>query len=268
MAIVKIEKSLREIIKTWKDRIICYPPKGIGFNAYLIDVSTGDIHNYIHADCDALRHIATNYNSLLIKIISQYDGYLKEAVLNTIKYEATRRAFKKQHNWIHDSYKNLIEAKKADVDRSNAQIKQLKTIINEQKQEISQLKSDCRERLAQIQVDALLKQKEREIKQKDHKIQQLQQQLCQRDREIDSLNSEFKTGLQELQLKYKWLIAQFIREQRERQKIDHKNKSLQTCQNLFRKAQNKIKRLSNENKNLKRQNILFSQQLKVLTAKV
>jgi predicted RNase H-like nuclease (RuvC/YqgF family) len=267
MATTKIQESLREIIQIWQDRIICYPPKGTGYNAYLIDASTGVLHNYIHADCNTLRHVATNYDLLLVKITTEYHGYLKEAILNTIKYEATRRAFKKQHTWIHDSYQSLIEIKKADVDRHNEQIEQLKTIIKEQKQEITQLKNDCRNRLEQLQVEALLKQKEREIQQKDARIQQLQAQLSQRDREINNLNSEFQKGLEELKLKYKWLIAQFIKEQSHRQQEDRRNKSLKTCQNLFKKAQNKIKLLSTENNYLKEENYLLSQQLKVLTAK-
>ncbi|MGF1540124.1 MAG: hypothetical protein ACFCU5_06665 [Pleurocapsa sp.] len=91
--------SLQDIVQSWKDRIICLSPKGEGFSAYLVDSTTGELINYLHADCDHLRHLATNYDKLLPKIKFQYNGYLKEAILNTIKYETTRRAFNKLINF-------------------------------------------------------------------------------------------------------------------------------------------------------------------------
>ena len=261
------QESLQNIIQGWKDRIICMSPKGEGYNAYLIDSSTGNMVNYIHADCNQLRHLATNYDTLLSKIKSQYYGYLKEAVLNTIKYEATRRAFKKQHYWIHNSYQDLIETKKNNLDRQNNDVKKLKAIIKEQKQDIAQLKSECRNNLEQLQINALLKQKEQEIEQKDREIKQLKQQLLESDCEINKLQLEFNSGLKELKLKYKWLIAQFIQERSEQQQQSRKNKSLQSCQNIFKKAQNKLKQLQAENANLRQQNAGLNYQLRILEAK-
>ncbi len=261
------QQSLQEIIQSWKERIICMSPKGEGYNAYLVDSSTGDIVNYIHADCDRLRHLATNYDTLLPKIKSQYYGYLKEAILNTIKYEATRRAFKKQHQWIHDSYQHLIEAQKNSIDKQNNDVEHLKAIIKEQKQDIAKLKTECRNNLEQLQADALLKQKQKEIEQKNREIQQLKQKLLESDREIDKLKSEFNSGLRELKLKYKWLIAQFIQERTEQQRQARRNKSLQSCQNLFKKAQDKIKKLQAENANLRQQNTGLNYQLRILEAK-
>ena len=267
MNTVTQQESLQNIIQSWKDRIICMYPKGEGYNAYLVDANTGNIVNYIHADCNQLRHLATNYDTLLPKIKSQYYGYLKEAVLNTIKYEATRRAFKKQHQWIHDSYQNLIEAKKHNLDRQNSDVEKLKAIIKEQKQDIAKLKSECRNNLQQLQADALLKQKEREIEQKNREIQQLKKQLLESDREINKLQSEFNSGLQELKLKYKWLIAQFIQERTEQQQQSRRNKSLRSCQNLFKKAQKKLRQLQAENANLKQQNAGLNYQLRILEVK-
>ena len=101
--------SLKEIVQGWKDQIICFPPQGEGYSAYFVDSRTSEPINYMNASCDELRHLATNYNSILTKIKNQYYGYLKEAILNTVKYEATRRVVKKQHEWIQSSYKSLIE---------------------------------------------------------------------------------------------------------------------------------------------------------------
>jgi len=255
---------LEEIIQTWKDQIICLPPKGEGYNAYLIDVSNGNLLNYIHANCDNLRHMATNYDALLIKIRAEYEGYLKEAILNTIKYEATRRAFKKQHEWIQKSYKSLIEQKKINADQQSTEIEQLKRIISKHQEEIAKIKSECQGRLAEIQANTLLKQREAEIQQKNTEIARLNQQLLECDRELTTLKSELNNGLNQLKLKYKWLIAQFIQERTKQQQTDQRNKSLKTCQNLFQKAQRKINSLNHENKYLKQENLSLQNKIKML----
>jgi chromosome segregation ATPase len=260
-------QSLQDIVQIWKDRIICLPPKGEGYDAYLIDLNTGELINYLRADCDCLRHLATNYDKLLPKIKAQYNGYLKEAILNTIKYETTRRAFKKQHQWIHNTYQYLVEQKKNNIDRQNNDVEQLQAIIREQKQDIAQLKSECRNNLEQLQIEALLQQKQREIEQKNYQIESLKQQLLESDREIVQLKTELNKGLQELKLKYKWLLAQFIQDCTTKQQESRRNKSLQSCQNLFKKAQDKIKNLQLENDNLRQQNTTMSYQLRVLEAK-
>lgn len=261
---VRPKDSLQSIIKTWKAQIICLSPKGEGYNAYLVNTKCGSLINYIHATCDELRHSATNYDSLLIKIKDKYDGNLKEAILNTIKYETTRRAFKKQHEWIQNSYKVLIEAKQLNVEQQSAEIQQLKQIITEQKAEVAKIKQECRGQLEAIKAEALLKQKEAEIQRKDQEIARLNQQLQESDREIGNLKSELSNGMNELKLKYKWLITQFIQERTEKQKIDNNSKSLQSCQNIFRKAQKKISSLQAENKFLRQENIDLYNQAKML----
>jgi chromosome segregation ATPase len=263
MNITKPRGCLEEIIQTWKDQIICLPPRGSGYNAYLID-SNGNYLNYIHANCDNLRHMATNYDALLIRIRAEYEGYLKEAILNTIKYEATRRAFKKQHEWIQNSYKSLIEQKKINADQQNAEIEKLKEIISQHQAEITQIKSECRGRLAKIQASTLLQQRETEIEQKNTEIARLNQQLLECDRELTTLKSELNNGLNELKLKYKWLITQFIQDRAKQQQIAQKNKSLKTCQNLFQKAQKKLNALNHENTYLRQENLSLQNKIKML----
>ncbi|MGL5834069.1 MAG: hypothetical protein ACRC1Z_12680, partial [Waterburya sp.] len=80
MTLTRTKGSLQEIIQNWKDQIICFSPKGEGYSAYLVDERNRNLINYLHASCDELRHLATNYDSLLIKIKNEHDGYLKEAV--------------------------------------------------------------------------------------------------------------------------------------------------------------------------------------------
>lgn len=256
--------SLQEIIQGWKDQIICFSPQGEGYGAYFIDTRSNEPINYIHAGCDELRHIATNYNSILNKIKSQYYGYLKEVILNTVKYEATRRAFKKQHEWIQNSYKILIEQQQFGAEQQELEIKRLKAIISEQKQEVASIKHECRDQLEMIKAETLLKQKEAEIEAKNSEIAKLNQQLKECDRKINHLQSELNNGLKELKLKYKWLIAQFIQERAEKEQENHRNKSLQSCQNLFKKAQRKINLLQTENKFLKQENIDLHTNTKML----
>ncbi|MCC0176543.1 hypothetical protein I4641_06070 [Waterburya agarophytonicola K14] len=256
--------SLQLIIQTWKDQIICLSPKGEGYNAYLLDSRNNNIINYIHATCDELRHSATNYDSLLIKIKQKYDGYLKEAVLNTIKYEVTRRAFRKQHEWIQASYQTLIEQQQLNVEQQIEQIGKLKQIISQQQQQVATIKSECRGQLAAMQAEKLLKQKEAEIAQKNLEIARLNQQLEVSDREIGNLKSELNKGMNELKLKYKWLITQFIQDRTEKQRLDNNSKSLQSCQNLFKKAQKRINLLQAENNFLRQENVDLYNQTKML----
>lgn len=260
---IRLQDSLKEIIQTWKDQIICLSPKGEGYSAYITD-SSNNLINYIYATCDELRHSATNYDSLLIKIKQKHDGYLKEAVLNTIKYETTRRAFKKQHEWIQNSYKSWIEQKQLNVEQQAIEIRQLKQIISEQQQDIAKIKSECRGELAAIQAEKLLKQKQKEIERKNKEIARLSQQLQESDREIKNLKSELNNGLNELKLKYKWLITQFVRERSEKQRIDNNNKSLQSCQNIFQKVQRKIHLLQTENNFLRQEKVELYNKTKIL----
>lgn len=256
--------SLHEIIQGWKDQIICFSPQGEGYRAYFVDIRTNEPVNYIHASCDELRHIATNYNSILTKIKNQYYGYLKEAILNTVKYEATRRVVKKQHEWIQNSYKSLIEQQQFSAEQQGREIKRLKSIIKEQQQEVSLIKHQCRNQLKTIKNETLLLQKEAEIAAKNFEIVRLSEQLQNCDREINYLKSELNNGLQELKFKYKWLIAQFIQERAEKAQENNRNKSLQSCQNLFKKAQRKINLLQAENKFLKQENINLQTSTKML----
>ena len=256
--------SLQLIIQSWKDRIVCYSPKGEGYSAYLVDERDGSTINYINASCDRLRHCATNYNSLLIKIKQKYEGYLKEAILNTIKYEITRRAVRKQHEWIHGSYKTLIEQQQLNSEQQLEEVEKLKAIISEQQQEVVKIKNECRGELAAIQAEQLLKQKEAEIEQKNQEIARLKQQIAASDREINNLKSELNRGMNELKLKYKWLISQFIQDRTEQQKIDKNTKSIQSCQNIFKKAQRKIQLLQAENKFLRQENLDLYNKAKML----
>jgi hypothetical protein len=258
------QNSLQEIVQTWKNQIICFSPQGEGYNAHFVDSRDGSPINYIYASCDELRHLGTNYNSLLNKIKEQYYGYLKEAILNTVKYEATRRVVRKQHEWIQSSYKTLIEQKEFNAEQQSSEIGRLKQIIDQQQQEIAAIKSDSQGQLAKIQAEALLAQKEAEIEQKNHEIARLNQQLEECDREIDGLKSEFNQGLQELKIKYKGLIAQFIMNCNQKQQNNKQNKSLQACKNIFVKAQNKINLLQCENKLLEQKNIELQGKVRLL----
>ncbi|BAZ44840.1 hypothetical protein NIES4102_18570 [Chondrocystis sp. NIES-4102] len=263
MNLTKTRWSLQEIIQNWKDQIICFSPKGEGYSAYLVDSKSEQLVNYIQANCDELRHLATNYDLLLVKIKNEHEGYLKEAILNTIKYEATRRAFKKQHEWIQNSYQTIIDQKKLTAEQQQAEIKKLKQIIADQKQEVATIKTQCRDEIVAIKSEILL-QKEAIITQQNLEIAKLKAQLELSDRQIQSLQTELHQGLQTLQLKYKWLIAQFIQEQTARQKIAQNNKSLQTCQRLFKKAQQKINLLQCQNKLLEQDNIHLQRRIKLL----
>lgn len=265
---LKVKGSLQEIVQVWKDRIICFPPKGQGYHAYLLDNRTGEIVNYIQADCNILRHHATNYDSILLEIKSQYNGYLKEAVLNTIKYEATRRAFRKQHQWIQESYQELITQQQQNIATKTTEIDHLKQIVKQHSELIGELKNECRNNLEQIQLDTLLQQKEAELHQKNAEIEQLTQKLQECDREINQLQGELANGMNELKLKYKWLIAQFIQERKEQQELARKNKSLQSCQNLFKKVQNKLQQIQTENQDLRQENIKLNNRLRILEAGV
>ena len=244
---VKLTNSLQAITQSWKDKIICFPPQGEGYSAYLLNNKNDEKVDYIHASCDELRHLATNYNLLYGKIKEQYYGYLKEAVLNTVKYEATRRAFKKQHEWIQKSYQSLIEQKKLNALQRSSEIERLNEIVRVQKHEISMIKSEYCGQLAATQAE-LLKQKEAEIQRQNQEIARLNQQLQECDREIHTLKFELTNGLSELKQKYKWLISQFIREHIHKQQENSHNKSLQSCQNIFKIAQRKVALLQHDRK--------------------
>ena len=261
---VKLQNSLQIIVQSWKDRVICFPPLGEGYAAYLIDSRDDSPVNYIHASCDELRHLATNYNSIATKIKEQYYGYLKEAILNTVKYEATRRAVKKQHEWIQTSYQTLITQKELSVEQQQTEIAQLKQIISQQQQEVVSIKNQCQGQLAAVRAETMLQQKEAEIESKDREIARLNRQLQECDREISSLKSELNKGLQELKLKYKGLIFQFIHSRAEKERVDRQNKSLEACKNIFMKAQSKINLLQHESELLDRKNTNLQGKVKML----
>lgn len=150
---INTQLSLQEIIQGWKDRIVCHPPRGEGVEAYIINSNTGDRLKYIEANCDSLRHNATNYDRLLIEIKAQHTGIYKEAVLNTIKYEATRRAFKAQHEWIHNSYQNLLKRVKTNNfdQQMLLKIDNLNKLVSQRDRELTKLKSECKGGLQQLQ---------------------------------------------------------------------------------------------------------------------
>lgn len=163
--------SLQEVIQSWKDRIVCHSPQGKGAEAYIINSSSGDRVKYIEANCDSLRHNATNYDRLLVEIKGKHQGIYKEAVLNTIKYEATRRAFKVQHDWIHDSYHELIRQVKTNkVDRQMlVKIECLNKMVLTRDRELKKLKSECKGGLKDLQqaYKKLQRQYAREVKRRE-----------------------------------------------------------------------------------------------------
>lgn len=165
--------TLQEVIQSWKDRIVCHPPSGEGAKAYIINSSSGDREKYIEANCDSLRHNATNYDRLLIAIKNKHTGIYKEAVLNTIKYEATRRAFKAQHEWIHNSYQGLINnVKTNNFDRQMlAKLDRLNQIVQERDRELKKLKSQCKGGLQELQV--AYKKLQRELAKEQKRRQKL-----------------------------------------------------------------------------------------------
>ncbi len=164
-------QTLQEVIQGWKDRIVCHPPRGEGASAYLIDSNTGDRLKYIEANCDSLRHNATNYDRLLIEIKAKHQGIYKEAVLNTIKYEATRRAFKTQHEWIHHSYRGLISQVKTNhFDRQMlVKIECLNKMVAQRDRELKKLKSQCQSDLKELQsaYKKLQRQYAKEVKRRE-----------------------------------------------------------------------------------------------------
>jgi chromosome segregation ATPase len=153
MSINTQQLTLQEVIQSWKDRIVCHPPSGEGVNAYIINANTGDRVKYIEANCDSLRHNATNYDRLLLEIKTKHTGIYKEAVLNTIKYETTRRAFKAQHEWIHSSYQGLInQVKTNNFDQQMLfKIDCLNKMVATRDRELKKLKSECKDGLQELQ---------------------------------------------------------------------------------------------------------------------
>ena len=167
---INTQFTLQEIVQTWKDRIVCHPPRGEGAEAYLINSNTGDRIKYIEANCDSLRHNATNYDRLLIEIKAKHKGIYKEAVLNTVKYEATRRAFKTQHEWIHLCYQGLIKQTQLNSDRQMLlKIECLNKMVATRDRELKQLKSECKGGLKQLQTayKKLQSQYDREVKRRE-----------------------------------------------------------------------------------------------------
>ena len=162
---------LSEVVQSWKDRIVCHSPQGEGIEAYIINSNTGDRVKYIEANCDSLRHNATNYDRLLTEIKAKHQGIYKEAVLNTVKYEATRRAFKAQHEWIHQSYQGLIKQVKTNrLDRQMlVKIEYLNKMVATRDRELKQLKSECRGGLKELQTayKKLQRQYAREVKRRE-----------------------------------------------------------------------------------------------------
>lgn len=145
--------TLQEVIESWKERIICHPPNGLGVSAYIINTNTGARLKYIEANCDSLRHNATNYDRLLTEIKSKHTGIYKEAILNTIKYETTRRAFKMQHEWIHKSYQDLVnQVKTNNFDQQLLRkIECLNKMVETRDRELKKLQSECKGGLQELQ---------------------------------------------------------------------------------------------------------------------
>ena len=188
MSIITQQSTLQEVIQSWKDRIVCHPPRGIGAEAYIINSNTGDRVKYIEANCDSLRHNATNYDRLLVEIKANHTGIYKEAVLNTIKYEATRRAFKTQHEWIHNSYQGLINnVKTNNFDRQMLiKIDSLNQMVATRDRELKKLKSECKGGLQELQ--AAYKKLQRQLK----KEQKHRHKLGKSNKSLGAYKGHFK----------------------------------------------------------------------------
>ena len=188
MSINTQQLTLQEVLQSWKDRIVCHPPRGEGAEAYIINSSTGDRVKYIEANCDSLRHNATNYDRLLVEIKAKHTGIYKEAILNTIKYEATRRAFKTQHEWIHNSYRGLINHLKTNnFDRQMLlKIDSLNKMVATRDRELKKLKSECKDGLQELQV-AYKKLQRQLAKEKKHR-----QKLGKSNQSLGAYKGHFK----------------------------------------------------------------------------
>ncbi len=194
MSINTQQFTIQEVIQHWKDRIVCHPPQGEGADAYIINSNTGDRLKYIEANCDSLRHNATNYERLLTEIKAKHTGIYKEAVLNTIKYEATRRAFKTQHEWIHSSYQGLIEnVKTNNFDQQMlAKIESLNKMVATRDRELNKLKSECKGGLQELQ--AAYKKLQRQFEQeRKHRLR-----LGQSNKSLGGYKGQFRKAQQKI----------------------------------------------------------------------
>ncbi len=194
MTIDTQQPTLQEIIQFWKDRIVCHPPCGEGKDAYIINSNSGDRVKYIEADCDSLRHNATNYDRLLTEIKAKHTGIYKEAILNTIKYEATRRAFKVQHQWIHESYQGLIkDTKTQNFNRQMiAKIETLNQLLTMRDRELQNLKSQCKGGLQELQ------KQYRKLQRQLAQEQKRRQQLGQSNKSLGAYKGHFHRAQQKI----------------------------------------------------------------------
>ena len=98
----KTGQNLAAEIIYWVNRIEIFPPFKHEGQICILDTLNNCPAAYVTANCDQLRHGATNYEDELLPEIKAtgYSFTWKEAILNTVKYDTTRRAFKAQHDWI------------------------------------------------------------------------------------------------------------------------------------------------------------------------
>lgn len=98
----KTGQNLAAEVIYWVNLIEIFPPFEHEGQTCILDTLNNRPIPYVTANCDQLRHGTTNYEDELLPEIRamSYPFSWKEAILNTVKYDATRRAFKTQHTWI------------------------------------------------------------------------------------------------------------------------------------------------------------------------
>lgn len=209
----KVE-NLRAEIDIWADKILLISPQGQGREAYLTDTSTGDPVKYIDANCDCLRHNATNYERLLKEIKKEYSGALKEAILHALKYEATRRAYKRQKQWIEQLHeKELLDLKSKDGKQSK-EVRELKQLLEQRSRELNALREDSHQRA----------------------------------------RAEAEKLFAELSKENTVLRKQYLAEQKRREELGKNNKSLGAYKGLFNRANRDKLALKEEVKHLRKVN--------------
>ncbi|MGF1480179.1 MAG: hypothetical protein ACFB4I_11915 [Cyanophyceae cyanobacterium] len=113
----------------WVDKIEIFPPFEHEGQVCILDTRFNQPTPYVTATCDQLRHGTTNYEDELLPAIkaTDYPFSWKEAVLNTVKYQATRRAFKAQHEWIVSN----ATVDKSNIEHLNREIGKLRELAKE-----------------------------------------------------------------------------------------------------------------------------------------
>ena len=144
----KTGQNLATEMYYWVDIIEIFPPFEHEGQMMILDTAINKPVLYVTATCDQLRHGTTNYEDELLPQIKGvgYPYSWKEAILNTVKYQTTRKAFKQQRAWI---------LKNAAVDKEH---------ISHLRQQLEQLRNTAKESIFSTQeYKGLLKKYEQEV---------------------------------------------------------------------------------------------------------